>query len=235
MVQTVLVTRPFVQAREFAAEIERIGFTPLIQPLLDIHPVPFFFDTIEKPEAILLTSLHGLSHGKPPLDWADIPVFTVGLKTDIVARHAGFQNTYSGEGDIGDVIPMIRQHIPASSRILYLRGEYIQHDSKTLLPDYQIEEKITYDAKPISRIDDNILNSFANIDILTLFSARSGVILKDLLSQYHLASRLQSIKLLCLSHAVLESVKELNWTSCYVAEHPTAPSMIKTLERLRNE
>lgn len=235
MTQTVLVTRPLVQAREFATEIEKIGFTTLIQPLLEIHPIPFSFDTIQKPEAILLTSLHGLSHIKPPLDWVDIPVFTVGLKTDTVARHAGFQNRYSGDGNIGAVIPMIRQHIPASSRILYLRGEHIQHDIKTILPEYQIEEKITYEAKAIGRIDDNILNAFANIDILTLFSARSGMILKDLLSKHHLLTHLQSIKLLCLSHAVLESVEEFNWTSCHVAEHPTVPSMIKILERLRNE
>jgi len=235
MVQTVLVTRPFVQAREFAADIEKIGFIPLIQPLLDIHFIPFSFGNIIKPKAILLTSLHGLGSEKPPLDWADIPVFTVGLKTKDVARDAGFHNIYSGDGDIDDVIPLIRQHIPALSRLLYMRGEHIQRDSKTLLPDYQIDEKITYDAKPVRKFDDNILNSFTNIDILTLFSARSGAILKDLLSQYHLASRLKSIKLLCLSRAVLESVKELNWTSCHVAEHPTAPSMIKTLERLRNE
>lgn len=235
MGQTILVTRPYVQAREFAAEIEKIGFIPLIQPLLDIHLVPFSFDSIQKPKAILLTSLHSLGSEKPPLDWADIPVFTVGLKTKDVARDAGFHNIYSGCGDIGDVNPLIRQHIPSSSRLLYLRGEHIQHDVKTLLLDYKIDEKITYDAKPVSKFDDNILNSFINIDILTLFSARSGLVLKGLLSQHHLTSRLQSIKLLCLSHAVLESVQELNWTSCHVAESPTAPSMIKTLERLRNE
>lgn len=235
MPQTVLVTRPYVQAREFAAEIEKIGFTSLIQPLLDIHSVLFSFGTIQKPQAILLTSLHGLGSEKPPLDWLDIPVFTVGLKTKDVARDVGFQNTYSGGGDIGDVIPLIREHVPARSRFLYLRGEHIQHDAKILLPDYQIDEKITYDAKPVSKMDNKILDSFANIDILTLFSARSGMILKDLLSHHHLTSHLQSIKLLCLSHAVLESVQELNWASCHVAENPTAPSMIKTCERLRNE
>jgi len=235
MAHTVLVTRPIVQAREFAAEIEKKGFKPLIRPLLEIEPVPFSYQDIQKPDAILVTSIHGLGDIPVPQNWFDIQVFTVGMATADIVSQAGFNNIYSGHTDLSEVLPLIQQNVRKNSRILYLRGEIIKQNIPSILSNYQIIEKITYTAKAVSKIETDIINSFPEINFLTLFSPRSGHILKDLIQKQGLNTHLQSIKLLCLSCAVLESVKELNWQNYYVAESATPQSMIETLERLKNE
>lgn len=235
MTYTVLVTRPIVQAREFAAEIEKKGFKPLIQPLLEIRSVPFSYEVIQKPDAILVTSIHGLGNIPVPQNWLEIPVFTVGLATADIVRQAGFNKIYSGHTDLGEVIPLIQQHVRKNDHILYLRGEIIKQNIQSILSDYQITEKITYTAKPIAKIEMDIINSFPEINFLTLFSPRSGHLLKELVQKQGLNPYLQSIKLLCLSRAVLESVKKLKWQDYYVAESATQQSMIETLERLKNE
>lgn len=234
MAYTVLVTRPLEQAREFAAEIENNGFHAVIQPLLKIENISLSIQDIDRPHAILLTSLHGFGHMKFS-DWLDIPVFTVGLKTKEVAGKLGFIKIYSGASDINDIFPIIQKNIPTKSKILYLRGEDIKQNIHQKLSDYIIQEKITYSAKATEHIDAHILKHFKNIDVLTLFSARSGQILKSLLQKHGLISSLCTIKLLCLSHAVLESVEDLNWKSCHVADCPTTSSMIETLESIRHE
>lgn len=61
----VLVTRPFVQAREFATEIENVGFSTLIQPLLTIKKIPFLLHDLQKPDAIFVTSRHALGDTLP--------------------------------------------------------------------------------------------------------------------------------------------------------------------------
>jgi uroporphyrinogen-III synthase len=235
MAHTVLVTRPIVQAREFAAEIEKKGFKPLIQPLLEIGSVPFSYQDIQKPDAILVTSIHGLGDIPVPRNFLDIPVFTVGIATADIVHQAGFKRIYSGHTDLNEIIPLIQQHVSKNSPILYLRGEVVKQNIQSILCDYHITEKITYTAKAIAKIETDIINSFPEINFLTLFSPRSGFILKELIQKQGLNPYLQSIKLLCLSRAVLESVKELNWQDCYVAENTTPQSMIETLERLKNE
>lgn len=235
MINLVLVTRPIEQAREFAAEIEKIGLSALIQPLLDIEDIPYSFQNIKKPDAILLTSIHGLGQASLPENWVDIPVFTVGLKTEEIASKAGLKNIYAGRTDISDVYTLIQKNLPIGSHVLYLRGEHIKQDIPSALPDFYIQEKITYSANEIDKIEDKVLHSFDKIDVLTLFSPRTGKILMSLLEKYELRRHVKSIKLLCLSQAVLESAKELPWKSCYVADNPTPESMIETLERLRDE
>jgi uroporphyrinogen-III synthase len=235
MAHSVLVTRPLTQAREFAAEIEKRGFIAHIQTLLQIDPIPFSYEDFQKPDAILVTSTQGVGKTPPPRDWQDLPVFTVGMTTAKIVTDAGFRRVYSGQSDIAEIIPLIQSHMKQKSRILYLRGDVIKHQISSILPEYTITEKITYVARHVEEMEREIIASFAEIRFLTLFSERSGHILKNLIQKHGLISHLPSIKLLCLSRAVLESIKDVSWQSCHVAESPTTQSMIETLERIKDE
>ena len=228
----VLVTRPIEQAAEFAEQIRSLGFSPLIQPLLDMEYFPFSFESIEKPAAIILSSRQALQSQNIPSDWQTVPVFCVGEMTEQAARQAGFINTFAGQGDLIDLLHMIMPRVSAGQRILYLRGQDVRHDLTQLLPDYKIQEVITYKAKPVTSLRPDVLDKFGQIDVITLFSARSGAVLRQLIHENGLISYVKNINLLCLSPSVVESMVEMEWKSCVMSDLPHQVSVIEKLKSI---
>lgn len=232
MQKLVLVTRPIEQATEFAELINALGFTPLIQPLLEIEYFPFSLKQSEKPAAIILSSRQSLKNIEIPADWRAIPVFCVGDMTAKVARQAGFQNVIAGDGDLTDLLPLVLGQIPAGQNLLYLRGEDVRHDLKTCLPDYHIQELVTYRAKPVAALQSDVLSRFGEIDVITLFSARSGAVLQRFIHENGLISHVKNINLLCLSPSVVESMVEMKWKSCIAPDFPNQHSVIEKLKSI---
>lgn len=232
MSKLVLVTRPIEQARDFAGQIAELGFTPLIQPLLEMEYFPFCVKDVTKPAAIILSSRQSLQHLEVPRDWLALPVFCVGETTEHIARQRGFVNAFSGHGGLTDLLPLIAQNIPAGGKLLYLRGEDVRYHLKTLLPDYQIHEIITYRANPAFSLHPEVLDKFDRINVITLFSARSGLVLKELIHKNGLISYVKNINLLCLSPSVVESMVEMEWRSCVVSDSPNQISVIEKLKSI---
>lgn len=232
MARFVLVTRPIEQATEFAEQISALGFSPLIQPLLNMEYFPVSVEGTEKPAAIILSSRQALQNLQIPQDWYDIPTFCVGQMTEQAARLAGFTKTFFGHGDLIDLLHVMIGEIPAGQSVLYLRGEDVRHNLAKLLPDYKIQEVITYRAKPTMTMNSDVLDKFAQIEVITLFSARSGAVLKRLIQENGLISHTQNIKLLCLSPSVVESMTELKWKSCLISDLPHQASVIEKLKSI---
>lgn len=232
MARFVLITRPIEQATEFAEKISALGLIPLIQPLLEMEHFPFSVDDSDRPAAIILSSRQALKNLEIPHDWLEIPVFCVGEMTEQAARQAGFQNTFFGQGDLIDLLHLMIAEIPAGQPLLYLRGEDVKHNLKKLLPDYQIQEVITYRAKPVMSMNPDVLEKFDQIDVITLFSARSGVVLRQLIERNGLISHVKNINLLCLSPSVVESMMEMKWRLCVMSDLPNQASVIEKLKSI---
>jgi len=232
MSKLVLITRPIEQARDFAEQISTLGFTPLIQPLLEIDYFPFSVDAVMKPAAIILSSRQSIQNFNLPLEWLSLPVFCVGEMTEHIARQKGFLNVVSGQGGLVDLLPAITAQIPAGGNLLYPRGEDVRHDLQMLLPDYKIHDVITYRARPVSRLDPDVLGKFDRIDVITLFSVRSGTVLRQLIHENGLISHIKNINLLCLSPSVVESMVEMGWGSCVSADFPNQMSVIEKLKSI---
>lgn len=232
MSKLVLITRPIEQAREFAEQITELGFAPLIQPLLEIEYLQFSLDRITKPAAIILSSRQSIQNSDMPVEWLSLPVFCVGEMTEHIARQKGFLNVISGHSGLVDLLPAITSQIPVGGNLLYPRGEDVRHDLQLLLPDYKIHDVITYRARHVSRLDPDVLEKFAQIDVITLFSARSGAVLRQLIHENGLISYIKNINLLCLSPSVVESMVEMGWGSCVSADFPNQMSVIEKLKSI---
>jgi uroporphyrinogen-III synthase len=228
----VLVTRPLEQARDFAAEVKLIGAAPVLCPLLDIEFYPADFQRIPKPDAIVLTSPNAVSHQTFPMDWSGIPVFCVGETTEAAAIQAGAALRYVGVGNVLDLLPMIRATLAIGKTILYLAGEDVSRDLTQALPEYRIDQRIIYRAVPVDDFQHGIRDIFPKIGVITLFSRRTGLVLRDILITNALTSYAKNIKLLCLSSSVLDSVGDIDWASCHVAGVPTQAAMIEELRTL---
>lgn len=232
MASLVLVTRPIEQAAEFAEQIRAAGLTPLIQPLLTISPRDVVLTDADMPAAIILSSRQSLKNVHIPSVWQDMSVFCVGAMTEKTARQAGLTNIITGHGNLADLFPLIRARIPAGRTLLYLRGENVTYDLHRELADYQIHEVTTYCATPVAHFDPEVLEDFAQIDVITLFSVRSAAVLRHLIHENGLISYVKNINLLCLSASVVESMVEMNWKSCMMPDLPTQFSMLEKLKSM---
>lgn len=236
MTALVLVTRPIEQAKDFAAEIETMGAVPVIQPLLDIEYYPFDFNLVTKPDAVILTSVQSMEGREFPDEWQrDVPIFCVGSKSEDSARAAGAHILYSGQSGIKGLIPVIRDKIEPGKNILYLCGEHVTQDLQEALPEYVVESRVLYRARPVLAFRDDVMCIFPKVKIITLFSRRSAEILYDIMIKNGLISVAGNIKLLCLSPAVLESVHDGRWKSCHVADSPNVSAMLEKLKDIIQE
>ena len=232
MSRLVLVTRAMEQAKEFAAEIQSIGAVPVIQPLLDVQYESVDLQKIKRPDAIVLTSSHSIKFRQIPALWQDIPVFCVGERTEIVARAAGAKNCISGHSGVDDILVQIRKKISAGQTILYLCGEHTSRNMKQALSAYHLQSVVTYHAKAVDVFSQDMIDSFYRLHTITLFSPRTGLILKQFMDKHNFNHFAPTINLLCLSAPVLESVKDMKWKSCYVADSPTQSSMVNKLNMI---
>lgn len=232
MAKKILVTRPINEARDFAGEIVHIGAEPVLSPLLDIEYIHIDFKSLSKPDALLLTSSQAMDNRNFPVEWTECPAFCVGEKTARTARNAGIKNVITGNYGIESILPLITEKLPAGSCLLYLCGEQVSRDIQVVLPDYKITSVLTYRAKAVEDLSAHIIADFPKLDIITLFSPRTGEILSSLIQKNGLMPRTGNIKLLCLSASVLESVGNIEWKSREVADAPTQDAMILKLKTM---
>lgn len=231
----ILVTRPMEQAAEFAAEIESLGAEPVICSLLDIHPLFCDLTRFSIPDVLLVTSQQVFSVGLDLSSFYSCPIFCVGERTGDLARKYGFANVRVADGDVHSLVSMVQQNFKPSARLLYLRGDDVRADLKTLLTEYSVDEAIVYKADAIFALPQNVVRLFPRLDTICLFSPRSGVILRGLMEKHGLTSFARSINLLSLSGAVLESVSDLGWKTSHVADRPDVRSMISDLTLLLDQ
>lgn len=234
MQKNVLVTRPIDQANSFATELEQAGFTPVIYPLLSITPCPVDFSRLDKPDALIITSLQVFVLRKFPETWLDIPVFCVGEKTAVKARETGFKTVHKAPAERSENIPaLLEQIIAEGTKILYLRGDVITTDFAPLLKKkYHYQEIIAYRADEMDSVDDRFCASFPQLDDITVFSARTGRILAKIIRENNLEKYTSGINLLCLSPVVVDSLSGLEWKGVYTPEKATAQSMIHLLKNI---
>jgi uroporphyrinogen-III synthase len=226
MKPSVLITRPRDEAEAFAVGVAAIGYTPVIEPLLSVELLPLQDDATA--QALVVTSPQVFKHNLPE-SWRHLPLFVMGPASKLLAQSQGFTEIISADGDFTRLCSLVSEKIAAKQPVLYLRGETVRHDLKAVLLRHNVREQIAYTTEPCQKIS---LEGFKNgtIQIVTLFSPRSAVLFKDLMIEAGIADELRGIKLLCLSAAVLESVKSLPWEQVRLAHSPDQQGMLDALQ-----
>lgn len=227
----VLITRPSPDAEDFAAAVKEIGYVPLIDPLLTAT----YYATLPvepPPQAIVATSAHAFATPAPAA-WVRLPVFVMGQNSAQAARAAGYQNILSANGKFTELLRLLERTLVPAGEILYLRGETIRHDLKMHLPRSVIREQVVYAMQGAELLADTTRTAIRSgtLDTVTLFSARTAQVFSQLVGRQALTDDLRSIKVLCLSAAVLESVDNLPWRHAEVAGQPDRHGMLAVLKK----
>src|ERR1700688_53195 len=103
-----LITCPREEAQALAALLAARGIDTLIDPLLDIRPVPVPALSLEGVQALLFTSANGLRALAEREPTRTLPVYAVGARTAELARSLGFAAVESADGAAADLARLVQ-------------------------------------------------------------------------------------------------------------------------------
>jgi uroporphyrinogen-III synthase len=116
----ILVTRPEPECERTAALLRGFGHEVLLMPLLRIEPIRHAELGAGPWAAVLFTSANAVravaAHRRFG-ELADLPVYTVGRRTQAAAAAAGFTSILSADGDVNALVSLIASKPPVADRM----------------------------------------------------------------------------------------------------------------------
>lgn len=227
MSKRILITRPQPNADKTAKAVKRIGYEPIIYPLLVLNPASHNIPDYSDYDAVIITSINTLSY----IDFKHIPeskpIFTLGHAIEQTLREKGYKNISSIAQKAKDI------RLDPDKKYVHLSGRDVQYEFDNMV----CKRVIVYEATMLSNLSEGILNDLKQdqINTITLYSARTAQCFKHLVNRYDLTRTLNKISVVCISQNVLNCINTLQWHSTYVAEEPNEKSMLSLLKRLYND
>lgn len=118
---TVWITRTLPGAALTAASVRSLGWTPLIDPLLEVRQLDVAVQMVDV-GALAFTSPNGVAAFARLCDQRALPVFAVGDGTADAAHDAGFVQVASAAGDVHDLVALIAARRDTFSGLLLRPG-----------------------------------------------------------------------------------------------------------------
>ena len=119
-----LVTRPEPDATRTAETLRARGHDVLVAPLLATPTIAAELAGLYA--GVLMTSANAAravtAHPRRR-ELTRLPCFAVGARTAEAAQAAGFTDTISADGALGDLVDLVAAKVDRSARLLYLAGE----------------------------------------------------------------------------------------------------------------
>ncbi len=205
----VLLTRPSRDAARSAEKLLSLGHRTLIDPVIEIEPLPF--DATGDYVAIAFTSGNAVRIAAAVEALKNIPVFAVGTRTAEVAREAGFKNVGVGAGDVNALGEWMAAELPQGARVLHLAGEDLAGDltGRLTRSGFKAETRIIYRARVAARLKSETAAAFreARIDAVLHYSERSAAAFVRLADAAGIGDDIRKTRHLCLSSAVAAPFK----------------------------
>ena len=245
-----LVTRPASDAAKLAKRLRGLGHSVHIAPLIQIHYMQNIVWPDKPPMAFAITSANGvraliklekqfqLKYKKRP---QNITAFAVGQTTAKAARLGGWQDVFTSEGSVPELIETIcnqyrAKGVPSSgpSRVnaaaetlWHISGDITAGDLVGGLQDCGLPARriSLYEAIAAETMPQRIMQKLSSYDGVLLYSKRSAHIFTNL-------TKSQSIKPIayCLSQPIADEVRALGYET-KIASTPTDRAMAEIIGR----
>ena len=210
-------------------------FQVLSAPMLDISLLEYDVPNLSLYDGLIFTSSRAVEFFFDDGCFSK-DIYAVGNKTTSVLKEKGYKNIINAKGNGKKLCKLISSKVKRGSKLLHVRGRNIAFDIAKELAESEIiiDSLIIYKSEMVSKIDDNILNAIKNrkVDFISFYSQRSGEAFVNLVGKYGIESYLSSIKCLCFSEMVLNSVSNLEWGCTHVCDNPEEEEMIKLVREL---
>lgn len=230
----VLVTRPEADARPLVAELGRRGIGAVIAPLLAIVPTGVRVSDAGRFQAALVTSGNGADGLAAATSRRDLPVYAVGRATAERLRGHGFARVMAAEGTGHALAELILDNArPGDGPLLWLCGDEIRVDLAAELGGhgYEVERVIGYRAQAVEALPAAAARALSEgtVDGVLFFSPRTAERFASLVIDAGLAQNTAVLTAHCLSAAVADAARSLNWSAIRTAARPTRDDLLATL------
>lgn len=227
-----LITRPEADSLQLKTEVEALGYSVMIEPLLAIEPVDQTEPIPGDVQIIALTSAHAV----PALndEAKGLPIYVVGEATAVAARAAGCRQIHSAEGDVRSLAQLIVKNCRSrDGSILHLSGEVIREGLAETLTrhDFRYKRRVVYRAAATTCLSDRVIDAWRRraIAAVLLFSPRSAEVLVKHLNHHGLESYVDSTAAICLSEQTATPCKGLVWKTIRSAARPNRQALLRAL------
>ena len=222
----VLITRPEAEARATAAQLESMGFTPVIAPLLRVRPLPF--RPSPRIEAVLVTSGNAI----PAVSALDLPLLAVGDATARRARAAGATDVASAGGDAADLLALARRRCRPGACLLLASGQGQGHALAHGLRQagFRVHRRAVYAAAPVRRLPDAARQALgdAALKAALFLSAETARAFVHVLPPA-LCPALVAVDALAISERAACALAPLPWRRVRVSVAPTLEQVLALL------
>lgn len=226
-----LVTRPEPDGERTAAKLRARGLEVMLAPLLSIENIDADLDGAW--HAVAVTSVNALRAvaDNPALETLlASPAYAVGGRTADAALAQGFENVISADGDLGDLVRVMKTHLRSGARVLYLAGEDRSGDLAGELAPAGIEvaTRVVYRAVALSTFPADVGAALAAgwLDGVLHFSRRSAATYIGCAAAAGIMERALAPAHYCLSQQVAQPLEAAGARTVRVATAPNEAALI---------
>ena len=181
-------------------------------------------------QAFLTTSRNGIrSLDSMP---KDVPLFVVGDSSKLLAQSYGFQKIFtSPDGTAQSLITSLKAACtPDQGPVLWARGDVAHVNFAQELPDFDVDERLTYHMVPLATLPDSLIHHLINDPPWgTLFLSQRWVTLfSALLRKAFLGKPPPMEYAFCISAAASEGLEAI-FRHIHIAERPHLWSLIEKI------
>ena len=219
---SVIVTRTLPGARDTADQLKRLGYAPLVSPMLAIVEIGLDPDALIGVRHIVFTSANGVR----PLGAGGLTAWCVGPSTAEAARKAGFATVIEGDGNAEDLARLILAARPEGP-LLHIANEAAAGDLVAALKAGGLDARFTapYRTDPATSLVPEAaaaITSGAPVIVL-LHSAKAAAALANLHPD------LTQAALVAISAAAAAPLNGSAGLGTWLAERPNEDSLMDAL------
>jgi uroporphyrinogen-III synthase len=232
----IFVFRPPAEAARTATTLRDRGHEPVLAPLFAVartaDPAP------EGPfDALVLTSGNAVpALAELPAALRDVPVFSVGARTAAKVREAGHADSRSADGNRDDLIRLIGDTLPATSRLLLIVGRDRHDDVGDRLEQagFTVAIWTAYAAEAVDAFPEQAREALRQgaVDGGLHYSARGVRTCLDLARTAGVLEPLLDLTHVALSADVAAPLIAAGASTILVAEHPEEAALLAALDQV---
>ena len=223
----VWITRAQPGADATAGRVRDLGMQPLVEPLLEVRPLPLEPLDLAGVGALAFTSANAVRAFAPRCAERDLPVFVVGGATATAARDAGFDDVRSADGDVGALGDLIlSQRRLLDGAILHPGAAQPAGDLVGVLKAAGVEAaRLTLYETVMRSPGPALLEALPGVRFVLLHSPRGARALVEVLDR----SPAPDLAALCLSPAVAAPLADAGLAVVASAEAPREDALMELL------
>ena len=233
-----LITRPQADAAPLARRLARLGFTTLVEPLLEIvyrEGPPLDLSDVQ---ALLATSGNGIRAFARRDQRRHLPVLAVGDATARTASAAGFTQVETAAGDVAALADLaVRRFDPEAGALLHVAAGDLAGDlaGRLVAAGFRYRREVLYAAVTARRLSPAAREALQGGGLggglagVLLFSPRTAATFARLVGEAGDARVCARLLAFCLSRAVADEAAALAWRRIVIAPEPTEAALVAAI------